>query len=79
MPLQDALALRSAVELAELLHKRQVSSRELTDLYLDRIARYNPSLNAVVTLDADYARGRAARRTRRPRAVRLGVRCMACR
>lgn len=41
------------------LTARTVTSRELLELFLARIARLNPSLNAVVVLDADSARQRA--------------------
>jgi aspartyl-tRNA(Asn)/glutamyl-tRNA(Gln) amidotransferase subunit A len=42
-------------ELADLLARRQISSVELTQHYLDRIARFNPQLNALITLTADRA------------------------
>ncbi|MGF1595327.1 MAG: amidase [Acidimicrobiales bacterium] len=51
----DDLAFRPATELAAAVRSRQVSSRELLALYLDRIERYNEVLNAVVTLDGDRA------------------------
>ena len=50
------VALWPAHRLADGIRRREFSSRELLDLYLDRIARLNPSLNAVVTLDPDGAR-----------------------
>ena len=53
------IALRPAHYLAEAIRRREVSSRELLDHYLDRVERLNPPLNAVVTLDPDGA-GRAA-------------------
>lgn len=58
-PLTAPVALRSAGELARLVHDKQLSSRELLDIYLDRIERLGPSINAVVTIDADAARQRA--------------------
>jgi aspartyl-tRNA(Asn)/glutamyl-tRNA(Gln) amidotransferase subunit A len=40
-------------QLSQALAARQVSSVELTRLFLDRIARLNPALNAFVTVDAE--------------------------
>jgi amidase len=51
---------KSATELAALIRARKLSSRELLELYLQRIAAHNPTLNAVVTLDEEGAR-KAAR------------------
>ena len=53
------LPFRSAAALAEAVRDREVSSVELLDLYLQRIARYNPQLNAVIALDEEFARERA--------------------
>jgi amidase len=50
------IVMRPAHELAAALRRREVSSRELLDCYLERVDRLNPSLNAVVTLDPDAAR-----------------------
>jgi amidase len=55
----DDLCFRPATELAGMLRTREISARELLDAHLDRIERLNPSLNAVVTLDADGARASA--------------------
>ncbi|SOD95246.1 amidase [Blastococcus haudaquaticus] len=55
----DDLCLRPATQLADLLRNREISARELLDAHLDRIDRLNPSVNAVVTLDADGARAAA--------------------
>jgi len=54
-----AVAHLSAVELAAALRARRLSARELLELYLARIARHNPALNAVCTLDEARARRRA--------------------
>ena len=45
--------------LARLVETRQVSSAELTDMYLARLERLNPVLNCVVNLTADRARQQA--------------------
>ena len=55
----DELAFASATDLAARIRKRRVSATELLDVYLARIARYNPSLNAIVTLHDAQARKRA--------------------
>ena len=55
----DDLAFASTTELAARIRRRKVSATELLDAYLERIARYNPSLNAIVTLDEERARKRA--------------------
>ena len=47
--------------LAEAIRRREVSSLEIVEAYLAQIARHNPDLNAVVTLDEDSARMRARR------------------
>lgn len=53
------LAFRSASSLARLIRSRQLSARELVALYLDRIARLNAPINAIVTLDEERATARA--------------------
>ena len=53
-------AFSSAVDLVARLRRREFSSRELLDHHLERVSRLNPKLNAVVTLDAERARRRAA-------------------
>ncbi|HET9077458.1 MAG TPA: amidase family protein [Acidimicrobiales bacterium] len=54
------LALLPAGRLADMIRRRELSSRELLELYLGRIDRLNPQLNAVVTLDAERAYREAA-------------------
>lgn len=58
-PTDPELALRPATELAALLRTGAVTSRDLLEQHLERIARLDPLLGAVVTLDADGARARA--------------------
>ena len=45
----------SLKELASALDARQISSVELTTLFLDRIETLNPVLNAFITVDRDGA------------------------
>ena len=47
--------------LAELIRTRQVTSLELTEMYLARLHRYNGMLNNVVTFLDDYGRAEAKR------------------
>ncbi|WP_263768318.1 Asp-tRNA(Asn)/Glu-tRNA(Gln) amidotransferase subunit GatA [Propionivibrio soli] len=44
---------RSVSDLAKALAEKEISSLELTQLYLDRIARHNDALNAFVSVDAE--------------------------
>ena len=56
MPLTDeALSFFPVTHLARLVETRQVTSTELTKLYLERLRRYDPQIRAVVTLTEDLA------------------------
>lgn len=55
----DELAFYPIEKLAVLIRERKISSLELTELYLDRIERYDGQLKTVVTLTADLARRQA--------------------
>src|SRR4029079_19192263 len=57
--LEDA-AFWPVRHLAELIRTRQVTSVELTEMYLARLHRYNAKLNNVVTFLDDYGRAEAA-------------------
>ncbi len=46
--------------LAPLIRRRQVSSTELTKMYLDRLEKHGPALNCVVTLTEELALAQAA-------------------
>jgi amidase len=49
-----------ATALVRMLAAGEVSSRELLDHFLERIERHDPAINAVVALDVERARDRAA-------------------
>lgn len=55
----DDLIYRSAVNLTRMVRARQVSAVEIVEAHLAQIARQNPALNAVVTLDAEGALSQA--------------------
>ena len=54
------LVFRSATELAQLVRRKAVGCVELLDIYLERVERFNPALNAIVVQDVEAARQRAA-------------------
>lgn len=53
------IAFLPATELAARIRMRQIGCVELLEHLLDRVARLNPPLNAIVVLDAEKARVRA--------------------
>src|SRR5215211_1393395 len=59
------LADRSALDLAALLRRGEVSAQEVLGAHLERIAAVNPALNAIVTLVAERAAADAAAADRR--------------
>jgi aspartyl-tRNA(Asn)/glutamyl-tRNA(Gln) amidotransferase subunit A len=58
---EESLAFAAIEELAALLAKRRISPVELTELFLRRIERQNPSLNAFLTITAEPALDAARR------------------
>ena len=59
--MDDAVAFAPAHELARMIRDGEISSRELLELFVDRVERLNGSVNAVVTLDLERARAAAQR------------------
>ena len=55
----EDLAFASVRELAELVRTKKVSSLALTEMYLGRLKRYNPTLKFVVTLTEERALAQA--------------------
>ena len=77
--MDDDLCFTPAVELARLLHSRELSARELLDAFLHRIHRINPQLNAIVTLAEERAAAEAAPLMRPLRAAAGSACCTGCR
>jgi len=59
MALDPNLLFAPAHQQAALIRKKQISSLELTEAYLARIAALNPRVNAFITVTADRARADA--------------------
>ena len=55
----DGLSFATAQQLVKAMRERDISCVEVVQAHLDRIARFNPQLNAIVTLDAENALARA--------------------
>ena len=60
----EDVAFWPVTDLSQLIESRQVSSAELTRMYLDRIKRYDPVLHCVITLTEELAFEQAARADR---------------
>jgi Asp-tRNA(Asn)/Glu-tRNA(Gln) amidotransferase A subunit family amidase len=55
----EDLAFATVSELSTLVRARKITSMQLTEMYLQRLERYDPTLHAVVTLTPERARERA--------------------
>ena len=53
------LAFKTATELAAMIKSKEIGAEELLDHYIDRVERYNPSLNAIIVMDVERGRERA--------------------
>ena len=58
---KNDLAFYNVRQLAELIQTKKISSVELTKFYLERLKKYDPQLQCVVTLTEDLALKQAAR------------------
>ncbi|XP_021285808.1 uncharacterized protein LOC110417673 isoform X2 [Herrania umbratica] len=52
---EEDIAFMSVLELGELIKTKQITSEELTRIFLKRLKRYNPVLEAVITYTEDLA------------------------
>ncbi|HEY7789800.1 MAG TPA: amidase [Vicinamibacterales bacterium] len=64
----DSIAFAPVIALAPLLESKQVSSTELTKMYLARLKKYGPPMNCVITLTENLALEQAAQADREIRA-----------
>ena len=55
----EDIAFASVAQLSRWIEQRQLSSRRLTQIYLDRLQRFDPKLKCVITLTADLAQAQA--------------------
>ena len=55
----DGIAYASVARLSRWIEARQLTSERLTGIYLERIARFDPKLRAVITLTKEHAQARA--------------------
>src|SRR5438270_6211909 len=55
----EDVAFYSVRQLAELIRTKKISSTALTEMYLERLKRYDPTLKFVITLADDRARAKA--------------------
>jgi Asp-tRNA(Asn)/Glu-tRNA(Gln) amidotransferase A subunit family amidase len=60
----DAIAFAPVTQLSRWIERRQLTSNRLTRIYLGRIEKLNPKINAIITLTKDHALARAAQADR---------------
>ena len=73
VPMGDDLAFAGVAWLSELLRGGEITPRELVELYLGRIERLDPTLNAFVSVRADAALAEADAALERLRAGESGA------
>ncbi|XP_022640095.1 uncharacterized protein LOC106765383 isoform X3 [Vigna radiata var. radiata] len=56
---EDDIAFMSVLELGELIKTKQITSQQLTQIFLRRLKKYNPTLEAVVTCTEELAQEQA--------------------
>ena len=57
----DQIAFATVTQLSRWIETRQLSSERLTRIYLERLERFQPKINAVITLTRELALAQAAR------------------
>jgi amidase len=77
--MSDPLAFQSAKALAARIRRGKLGCQELLDLYLARVEKYNPGINAIIAMDPKAARKRARAADAALTRATCGGRCMGCR
>ena len=80
LPSSDAdIAFATVAQLSRWIETRKLTSERLTQIYLDRIERYDPKLRAIITLTPDLALQQARAADARSRRGSTAARCTAFR
>jgi Asp-tRNA(Asn)/Glu-tRNA(Gln) amidotransferase A subunit family amidase len=62
LPQKDEdIAFAPLTRLSKWIERKQLTSQRLTQIYIERLKRYNPKLNCVITLTEDLAKEQAAK------------------
>ncbi len=77
--LPEALAFASATELVRRLKAREFTARALLEFQLERVARLDPEINAIVYTTFRPRGTKPTEPTRLWPAARIGGRCTGCR
>ncbi|HYK38298.1 amidase [Alloacidobacterium sp.] len=56
---EEDIAFAPVTQLSEWIHTRKLTSTRLTQLYLDRLQKFDPKLRCVITLTSDHALAQA--------------------
>ena len=74
----DDIAFLPAHRLAALIKARRLTSLRLTEIYLARLKRLNPTLLCAITIMEEQARAQAVKTDAEIKAGGTAVRCTAC-
>ena len=68
----------TASELASAIKQKQVSALQVLEAHLAQIAKHNPALNAIITIDESAPANARKLPTEPSPGVKYGGRCMVC-
>ena len=80
LPMNDQITALAATQLSGAIRKRDISCKEVMAAFLERIHRYNPTYNAIVSLaNDDTLLGQAEDADKALSKGGIGAGCTACR